>query len=354
MAYGDILLRRCPADRRALAYVDEFIAEYDDSGVHWPILQDANHNAIALLGDTGSVARQRILSPYGRVIGEDVFDTMSPLTRIGHQGLFAERLDADTRQDPMASGSTLAWHNRNRTLLSDIGRFAQRDPNASGSDVLGIPTFFYGNRPYLRDLIPRPLHHFGDGLNTYAYLRSGPVLWIDPYGLAVAIPAGGVPVGPLATVAAGGLVAILAMAIIDAHADAIMYQITATQRFITGDYDSAEAYYTLAEDRIAVATGVMAISHGKARDHIDNLRPEILNHFNKVRNDIGTGGPSDPKDPNNYKHHIAELRGFLRNVSRWVKDMKGKTGDQYKNELKQWIDEFVDLGGKWPPPGLPG
>ncbi|MCW5757388.1 MAG: hypothetical protein KIT54_09150 [Phycisphaeraceae bacterium] len=51
---------------------------------------------------------------------------------VGHQGLFAERLDAVTTADPLDAGSRVAWHNRNRTFLPDLGRFAQRDPNETG------------------------------------------------------------------------------------------------------------------------------------------------------------------------------------------------------------------------------
>lgn len=52
-------------------YIDEFVAEYDAAGNHWPVLQDANFNAVALAHEDGRVARQRVLSPYGRVIHED-------------------------------------------------------------------------------------------------------------------------------------------------------------------------------------------------------------------------------------------------------------------------------------------
>jgi len=45
-------------------YIDEFVAEYDADGDHWPVLQDANSNAIAMTDDAGVVVRQRVYSPY--------------------------------------------------------------------------------------------------------------------------------------------------------------------------------------------------------------------------------------------------------------------------------------------------
>lgn len=163
-------------------YIDEFVAEYDAAGHHWPVLQDANFNAVALAHEDGRVARQRVLSPYGRVIQEDSsYVTGSPATRIGHQGLFAERLDADTQQDPQAAGSFIAWHNRNRTLLSEYGRFAQRDPNGSAMGPVTLRARIEVRALGVRDA--NAATQFVDGLNIYQYLRSQPGTHTDPAGL---------------------------------------------------------------------------------------------------------------------------------------------------------------------------
>ena len=166
-------------------YVDEFVAEYDLAGAHWPILQDANHNAVAMVdGVSGDVARQRVFSPYGRVLQDDVIITGSPTTRVGHQGLFAERLDADTKQDPQAAGATVVWHNRQRTLHADYGRFLQRDPHATGVTVKQVLWWHFGDRPIesvssgqiapivMAALLP----------NQYLYTSSRPVGLADPSG----------------------------------------------------------------------------------------------------------------------------------------------------------------------------
>jgi len=160
------------------------VCEIDAEGVAWPILQDANYNAVALADDTGAVVAQRVLSPYGRVLISDppAGAATPPLSRVGHQGLFAERLDGDTLDDPLAAGGTLAWHNRNRTLLSDLGRFAQRDPNATGQGV-DSALRRHGEAPPERVVAADPLEHFGDGLHVYAYATASPTQRGDPTGL---------------------------------------------------------------------------------------------------------------------------------------------------------------------------
>jgi len=167
-------------------YVDEFVCEIDAEGVAWPILQDANYNAVALADDAGAVVAQRVLSPYGRVLISDppAGAATPPLSRVGHQGLFAERLDGDTLDDPLAAGGTLAWHNRNRTLLSDLGRFAQRDPNATGQGV-DSALRRHGEAPASSEIITRPDILFGNGLSLYAFGMVSPTHWTDPTGLFV-------------------------------------------------------------------------------------------------------------------------------------------------------------------------
>lgn len=167
-------------------YIDEFVAEYDAAGNHWPVLQDANFNAVALAHRDGRVARQRVLSPYGRVIQEDStgFVTGSPATRIGHQGLFAERLDADTRQNPQAANGAVVWHNRQRTLHAEYGRFLQRDPQATGVTVPQTLWWHSGERP-IESASSGRVQPSTIGMllsNQYQYVMSQPGRLVDPIG----------------------------------------------------------------------------------------------------------------------------------------------------------------------------
>ncbi|MEQ8845674.1 MAG: hypothetical protein RIB58_12550 [Phycisphaerales bacterium] len=166
-------------------YIDEFVGEIDANGDLWPILQDANQNAIAMLDGAGAIVRQRILSPYGRVISSEIPTGVTPpKSRIGHQGLFADRLNAPTTLDPLDTGSHNIWHNRNRTLLPELGRFAQRDPNATGQGASSMLDM-YGSALHDGVSPPDPAALFGDGQNIYAYAVANPTQLRDPSGLFI-------------------------------------------------------------------------------------------------------------------------------------------------------------------------
>ena len=138
-----------------------------------------------MLDDAGAIARQRILSPYGRVISsEKATGVVPPKSRIGHQGLFADRLNAPTTADPLDAGAHTIWHNRNRTLLPELGRFAQRDPNATGQ---GASSMLDMHGSALHDGVspPDPAALFGDGQNIYAYAVASPTQHRDPSGLYI-------------------------------------------------------------------------------------------------------------------------------------------------------------------------
>ena len=162
-----------------------FVAEYDADGYLWPILQDTNANAVAMLDDAGAIVRQRVFSPYGRVISSEKPTGLAPpKSRVGHQGLFAERLDAVTTADPLDAGSRVAWHNRNRTFLPELGRFAQRDPNETGQAARGTLNM-HGTAFHDAASAPDPMATFGDGMNVYAYAMGSPTQNQDPSGLFV-------------------------------------------------------------------------------------------------------------------------------------------------------------------------
>jgi len=168
-------------------YIDEFVCEVDALGEKWPILQGANFNAVAMLDEDGTLVRQRIYGPYGRVMSLDDHATITPpKSRVGHQGLFAERLDADTQQEPQWDGATLAWQNRNRTLLPEIGRFAQRDPNSTGQGARRLLNS-HGSTIYDGPSASDVLEYFGDGMNVYAYAMASPTQNLDPTGLFIDI-----------------------------------------------------------------------------------------------------------------------------------------------------------------------
>jgi hypothetical protein len=177
--------------------VDELLVQYDAARrATWPIL-DSGGDVIALcdLGHANNSARVRtqiVYDAYGRVIGRSNPATPAtgpPELRVGHKGLFFDRLDwgivdpltlAETpRLEP---GATLLGYNRNRTLHVGWGRFLQRDPNATGLPVqagLGFHGDGFAASVQGFDLAA----HYGDGANVYEYIGSDPLGGSDPTGL---------------------------------------------------------------------------------------------------------------------------------------------------------------------------
>jgi hypothetical protein len=66
-----------------------------------------------------------------------------------------------------------------------LGRFLQRDPNATGQPVMLDAQWFHGRAP--STLVPGMdiEEHYRDGMNTYQYVKSNPLTNSDPLGLFV-------------------------------------------------------------------------------------------------------------------------------------------------------------------------
>jgi hypothetical protein len=156
-------------------YVDECLWQVDRPGATAFVVQDANFNVVALVDPQGQLLRQYDYDPYGQPIAADNLGAFGH-NRIGHQGLFADRFDADAPAADLAVGAELLYYARNRDYSPRLGRWVQRDPNGSGSDTLT-----WSVRPELRrfDL----LAVYMDGLSLHVYTRSTPTGATDPYGL---------------------------------------------------------------------------------------------------------------------------------------------------------------------------
>ena len=176
-------------------YVDEFVCETDRYDYPWYHLQDANFNVVGLVHETGVVVRQYTLDPYGRVIRSDQF-AAHPVSRLGHQGLFFDRLDAGVTTAGLlpehlgvtagGTGNTDipwmgAYQNRNRTYLPHYGRFAQGDPNGTGGAI-------FDDLSFNGQVLPPTLGAagpvvFSDGLHRHIAYGSQPLANSDPTGL---------------------------------------------------------------------------------------------------------------------------------------------------------------------------
>jgi hypothetical protein len=161
--------------------VDELVCQIYDSGARAYALLDIGGNVTGLVNSTGGLIEQYVYDPYGQALLRETPGGQDPRNRIGHKGLFFDRLDADTTAPQLAPSAFGLYQNRNRTFAPGIGRFLQRDPNASGQPTtIGA---FFGAPPIAANLPFDPDALYADGLHSSQYLGSSPALRHDPRGL---------------------------------------------------------------------------------------------------------------------------------------------------------------------------
>lgn len=173
----------------ASGYVDEFICQIDRYQDLWYILQDVNSNVIALTDSGGEVVRQHTFDPYGEILTAEDFDTHHGI-KVGHQGLFFDRLElpaAVSGSVSLGSATQLQpgvfglYQVRNRVLLSRYGRWAQKDPNASG--MLHAALWNSGESPAPEMASGSLASVLSDGLNLFTFVGDSPSNRTDPAGL---------------------------------------------------------------------------------------------------------------------------------------------------------------------------
>jgi len=174
--------------------VDAFICQIDKHNRVMYMLQDANLNVVGLVAGPstanpsshpwpaiGTLLEQYVYEPYGKVVKADSFYA-HPVNRVGHQGLFFERYDAEFSHHTLAENALGLYYNRNRFYHPGLGRFTTRDPNETGMPILAalamngtaLDVLFGGfNGQSL----------YGDGMNLFQYVNSNPVSRRDPSGL---------------------------------------------------------------------------------------------------------------------------------------------------------------------------
>jgi RHS repeat-associated protein len=156
--------------------VDDILAKVIALTNVYPYATDENGNVI---GYGQFFEHQYAYTPYGEVLRRDLPASPHHQT-IGHQGLFAYRLDG-TSDAALEPGATVLYHNRNRWYSPSLGRFTSRDPNETTQPVL--MSAYDGSAPFVGVSPPAIAQHYGDGLNLFAYLMSNPVNGRDPLGL---------------------------------------------------------------------------------------------------------------------------------------------------------------------------
>ena len=129
------------------------------------------------------MVEQYSYSPYG-VCEANETPASHPVNRVGHQGLFFDRLDASPiAGDQLTTGAAGFYQNRNRVYRPDLARFLQRDPNASAIPLLISAAMNGGSVDPL--LEPFGIDGFYvDGMNLYVPYGNNPLTNRDPMGLS--------------------------------------------------------------------------------------------------------------------------------------------------------------------------
>jgi hypothetical protein len=124
-----------------------------------------------------------VYSPYGEVVASDHFamhnHLMSPA---GFKGLFFDRLVTRADYPPLTPGADGVYQNRNRSYIPRLGRFAQRDPNATAMPLIDAANHSGATIETPFDSYSLETHYF-DGMNLFASMGSNPVSRRDVLGL---------------------------------------------------------------------------------------------------------------------------------------------------------------------------
>jgi len=172
------------------AGLDELLVHYDHQRLPtWPV-QDAGGDIVALVDRNGGnpvVIAQWRYDAYGAVLSAEEFSP-APRLHLGHKGLFLDRLDVGVgsssseppRLAPYAHG---VYQIRNRAYSPALGRFYQRDPNATAMVLLESSAYHGRGIEAIASAFDLD-GLYGDGANLYEYLGSSPWQRRDPMGLS--------------------------------------------------------------------------------------------------------------------------------------------------------------------------
>ncbi|MCC7390710.1 MAG: hypothetical protein IT431_18335 [Phycisphaerales bacterium] len=171
---------------------DELLVQYDAGGNEAWAIQDGGGDLVALcdlkgLDNQGSPSIARVVGQwtydaYGEVLSAEHLFAFS-LPRLGHKGLFLDRLDGSAAGPRLVPFGHALYHMRNRAYAPGLGRFLQRDPNQTAM-ALAESAAMHGRGLGSLSLAFDLEGLYGDGGNLYEYLGSSPWQRSDVLGLS--------------------------------------------------------------------------------------------------------------------------------------------------------------------------
>jgi hypothetical protein len=198
------------------AGIDEILVQFDINHAPWWMVQDAGGDLVAMcdIGGSGVGGSARVVHTYqfdaygqclraSQLVANSTNFTV-PYTRLGHKGLFLDRIDVGVASGNSTSGffdnprvvgggygsggalssnggSIVRYYVRNRITLPEYGIWGQRDPNQSGQPTMDLAC--HGDvleAPRIEFNIQRV---YSDGGSLRSYCRSSPLNGGDPLGL---------------------------------------------------------------------------------------------------------------------------------------------------------------------------
>lgn len=158
----------------------------------WFIQDHVTGTVRAYTDANGELVRQYRFDAFGNLSSMDTFPLANSSglfnsfrNRLGHQGLFAERVDNDTTSTTLSMNpnAEIWYQSRSRWYVPELGRFMTSDPNSTG-----IPTM--SSLAMLGKMPVGPPggsfewnNHYGDGWDTYTAYGANPMMNQDPSGL---------------------------------------------------------------------------------------------------------------------------------------------------------------------------
>lgn len=175
-----------PGDSGSGGGFDELLVQYDASGAEAWAIQDAGGDLVAMCDLGGAAGEARVVGQwtydaYGDVLSAEYLGSFA-YPHLGHKGLFVARLDATPTSPRLVPFAHSLYHMRNRTYAPGLGRFLQRDPNATAMALVEA-TAMHGQGLGAMALAFDLNGLYGDGGNLYQYLGSNPWSRFDPLGL---------------------------------------------------------------------------------------------------------------------------------------------------------------------------
>ena len=194
-----------PREFGAKSAVHKYFTQWVKSGVFENMMRDAGRLV-------EKPAARFDYTPYGELARAEAWSSgggggggvpgaaaLALASRVGHQGLFFDNLETPWSNEQLAltpvtsgpSGPGLPtgfrapaglYHNRNRSYLPSLGRFAQRDPNASGQ-VVALADWWAGRDPRIWKQGLDILSQYSDGLGLHQYVQNDPINTRDAAGL---------------------------------------------------------------------------------------------------------------------------------------------------------------------------